>query len=92
MERILEHVTDRIVCMSEAERESAIYNNVASEDKLALIPNGIDIDAVRSAIPVKCSELDIVDDAFIVGMVGRLSAQKAPDVFIRALSALSAWE
>ena len=84
MERILEHVTDRIVCISEAERESAIYNNVAPEDKLALIPNGIDIDAVRTAIPVKRSELDIAGDAFVVGMVGRLSAQKAPDVFIRA--------
>ena len=84
MERILAHVTDRIVCISEAERKSAIYNNVAPEDKLALIPNGIDIDAVRSAIPVKRSGLDIADDAFVVGMVGRLSAQKAPDVFIRA--------
>ena len=58
MERILEHVTDKIVCISEAERESAIYNNVASEDKLALIPNWIDIDAVRSAVPVKRSELE----------------------------------
>lgn len=84
MERILAHVTDRIVCISEAEHESGLYKNVAPEDKLALIPNGIDIDAVRSAIPVKRSELDIAGDAFVVGMVGRLSAQKAPDVFIRA--------
>lgn len=84
MEQIFAPMTDKIVCISDAERESAKYNNVASEDKLALIPNGIDIDAVRSAIPVKRSELDIADDAFVVGMVGRLSAQKAPEVFIRA--------
>lgn len=84
MERMLAHVTDRIVCISEAERESAVYNNVASKDKLALIPNGIDIDAVRSAVPIKRSKLGIADDAFAVGMIGRLSAQKAPDVFIRA--------
>ena len=84
MEQIFAPMTDKIVCISDAERESAIYNNVAPEDKLALIPNGIDIDAVRSAIPVKRSELDIADEAFVVGMVGRLSAQKAPDVFIRA--------
>lgn len=82
MEQILEHVTDRIVCISEAEHESALYNNVTPEDKLALIPNGIGIEAVRSAIPVKRSGLDIADDAFVVGMVGRLSAQKAPDVLI----------
>lgn len=84
MERMLAHVTDKIVCISKAERESAIYNNVAQDDKLALIPNGIDIDAVRSAVPVNHSELGIAEDAFVVGMIGRLSAQKAPDVFIRA--------
>lgn len=84
MERMLAHVTDKIVCISEAERESAINNNVVPRDKLVLIPNGIDIDAVKSAVPVKRSELGIADDAFVVGMIGRLSAQKAPDVFIRA--------
>ena len=84
MEQIFAPMTDKIVCISDAERESALYNNVAPEDKLALIPNGIDIDAVRTAIPVKRSKLDIAGDAFVVGMVGRLSAQKAPDVFIRA--------
>lgn len=84
MERLLTHVTDKIVCISDAERDSAIYNNVCSEDKLALIPNGINIDAVRMAEPISRSELAIVDDAFVVGMIGRLSEQKAPDVFIKA--------
>lgn len=84
MERLLSHVTDRIICISEAERDSALHNNVCSEDKLKLIPNGIDINAVRSAVAVKRSELGIAEDAFVVGMIGRLSAQKAPDAFIRA--------
>ncbi len=84
LEQLLAHFTDKIVCISEAEFESAIENHISSEDKLELIPNGIDIDAVRSAIAVKRSELGIADDAFVVGMIGRLSAQKAPDVFIRA--------
>ena len=84
LEQLLAHFTDKIVCISEAEFESAIDKNISSEDKLELIPNGIDIDAVRSAIAVKRSHLGIADDAFVVGMIGRLSAQKAPDVFIRA--------
>lgn len=84
MEQALAYVTNKVVCISQAEHDSAIYNNVCSEDKLAFIPNGIDIDAVRSTIAVKRSELGIGDDAFVVGMIGRLSAQKAPDVFIRA--------
>jgi glycosyltransferase involved in cell wall biosynthesis len=84
MEQIFANLTDKIVCISEAELKSAMKNHISKEDKLELIPNGIDIDAVRSAVPVKRSELGISDDAFVVGMVGRLSAQKAPDVFIRA--------
>ena len=84
LEQLLAHFTDKIVCISEAEFESAIDKNISSEDKLELIPNGIDIDAVRSAIAVKRSHLGIADDAFVVGMIGRLSVQKAPDVFIRA--------
>lgn len=84
LEQLLAHFTDKIVCISEAEFESAIDKNISSEDKLELIPNGIDIDAVRSAIAVKRSHLGIAEDAFVVGMIGRLSDQKAPDVFIRA--------
>ncbi len=84
LEQLLAHFTDKIVCISEAEFESAIENHISSEDKLELIPNGIDIDAVRSAVAVKRAELGIAEDAFVVGMIGRLSAQKAPDVFIRA--------
>lgn len=84
MEQVLSHVTDKIVCISEAERDSAIYNKVCAEDELDLIPNGIDIEAVRSAVPMERSGLGIAEDAFVVGMIGRLSAQKAPDVFIRA--------
>ena len=84
LEQLLAHFTDKIVCISEAEFESAIDNHISSEDKLELIPNGIDIEAVRSSMGVSRSELGISDDAFVVGMIGRLSAQKAPDVFIRA--------
>lgn len=84
MEQALAHATNKVVCISQAEHDSAKYNNVCSEDKLAFIPNGIDVDAVRSAIAVKRSELGIGNDSFVVGMIGRLSAQKAPDVFIRA--------
>lgn len=84
IERLLAKCTDRIVCISEAEKQSAIKHRIANEDKLMLIPNGIDIDAVRSAVPIERKRLGINEDAFIVGMIGRLSTQKAPDVFIRA--------
>lgn len=84
MERWLSPLTDKIVCISEAEKDSALRERVADERKLELIPNGIDVAAVRSAVPKRRSELGIGDNTFVAGMVGRLSPQKAPDVFIRA--------
>lgn len=40
--------------------------------------------AVRNALAKSRRKLGIAEDAFVVGMIGRLSQQKAPDVFIRA--------
>lgn len=84
MEKVLSPCTDKIVCISKAEKQSAEREHIAKEDKLALIPNGIDVSAVRNAVAKSRAEIGITDDAFVVGMIGRLSPQKAPDVFIRA--------
>ena len=59
-------------------------NTLLADDKPALIPNGIDVNAVRNAVAKSRSELGIAEDALVVGMIGRLSPQKAPDVLIRA--------
>ena len=42
MEKILSPCTDKIVCISKAEKASAEREHIAKDDKLALIPNGID--------------------------------------------------
>ena len=84
IERFLAKFTEKIVCISEAELESALNSHIASREKLELIPNGIDVDAVRNATPKMRSKLQIPEDALVIGMVGRLTLQKAPDVFIRA--------
>lgn len=84
LEKILSPCTDKIVCISKAEKASAEHEHIAKDEKLALIPNGIDVSAVRNASAKSRRELSIAEDAFVVGMIGRLSPQKAPDVFIRA--------
>lgn len=83
LEKMLSPCTDKIVCISKAEKASAEREHIAKDDKLALIPNGIDVSAVKNGAKSR-SELGIAEDAFVVGMIGRLSPQKAPDVFIRA--------
>ena len=82
MEKALSPCTDKIVCISKAEKASAEREHIASEDKLELIPNGIDVEAVRNAVAKSRKELGIASDAFVVGMIGRLSPQKAPDAVL----------
>lgn len=84
IEKLLSPTTDKIVCISKAEKASALREKIAEENKLELIPNGIDIALVRNAKPKSRKELGIDEDAFVVGMIGRLSPQKAPDIFIKA--------
>lgn len=86
IEKILELITDKIVCISEAEKTSAINKHITSSQKLELIPNGIDITTVQNAVPKSRESLGIPKDSYVIGMIGRLSPQKAPDIFIKAVN------
>lgn len=85
IEKISAPFCDKIICISDAEKQSALDKRICREDKLQVIFNGVDIESyengVRGAIQRK--DLDIPEDAFVVGMVGRMSPQKAPDVFVK---------
>lgn len=86
MEKSLARLTDRFVLISNAEKISAITHHIAPMRKLQVIFNGIDFDELgRSMISQTFSRcaLDIPDCAVVVGMVGRLTKQKAPDMFVR---------
>ena len=76
---------DKIICISDAEKQSALDKKICKEDKLQIIFNGVDIEAYENGAhgAVKRRDLNIPEDAFVVGMVGRISQQKAPDVFIK---------
>ncbi|MFV0586042.1 glycosyltransferase family 4 protein [Bacteroides reticulotermitis] len=84
IERILANFTDKIVCISDAEKHSALRRKIAKEDKLRLIINGVNLIDIYNTIPEKRNVLNIPEDAFVIGMVGRLAPQKAPDIFIQS--------
>lgn len=86
IERIAAPFCERIICISEAERKSALDKKICADNKLQVIFNGVDIEAYEQKEhgKIRKTDLKIPDDAFVVGMVGRISPQKAPDVFIRA--------
>mgnify|MGYP004500712149 CR=1 FL=1 len=85
IEKLAAPFCDKIICISEAEKQSALEKRICKSDKLQVIFNGVDIEAYENSEhgKVKREELNIPEDAFVVGMVGRMSPQKAPDVFIR---------
>lgn len=85
IEKIAAPFCDKIICISDAEKQSALDKKICREDKLQVIFNGVDIEAYENGIhgTVKRKDLNIPEDAFVVGMVGRISSQKAPDIFIK---------
>lgn len=87
IEKVLALFTDKILCVSNFEKKSALLNRICNPQKLEVILNGVDIPHLDKAIAnstVTKTSLNIPENAYIVGMVGRISEQKAPDVFVEA--------
>lgn len=85
IEKLAAPFCDKIICISDAEKQSALDKKICREDKLRVIFNGVDIETYENGVhgAVKRGDLNIPEDAFVVGMVGRMSPQKAPDVFVK---------
>lgn len=85
IEKIAAPFCDKIICISEAEKQSALDKKICRKEKLQVIFNGVDIEAYENGVhgTVKRGDLNIPENAFVVGMVGRISPQKAPDVFVK---------
>lgn len=87
VEKFFAFFTDTIICVSNYEKESALQNYICKTNKLQVILNGVDIEEIEKKIAVSKltrSSLNIPENAYVVGMVGRISEQKAPDVFVKA--------
>lgn len=82
IEKVQSPFTKKIICISEAEKISALKNKICSADKIQVITNGIDLEQLDSIPSFSREDLNIPKGAFVVGQVGRLSKQKAPDVFV----------
>ena len=83
VEKLLAPATDRIVCISDSERRSALEHRICGENRLVVIENGIDFDEFQEVHARGRQELGIPEEAFVVGTIGRLATQKAPDIFVR---------
>lgn len=89
VERWLTRWTDRIICLTEAEREDCLRFRIGSPDNFEVIHSGVDIDRFRQARPdpvAKRQELGLPPTGPLVGYVGRLAAVKGGSVLLDAAS------
>ena len=87
IEKILAKRTDKIINISKDEYESAIYNKIASNEKMCLIYNGIDFEKFEDANKYRTvtrQKYRISEDDILIGIVGRISEQKDPISSIRS--------
>ena len=78
-EKLISHFCDAIICISETEKVYALREEICKEYNLHVIDNGTDIVEYKE----EKASLSIPKDVFVVGMVGRICRQKAPDVFVK---------
>lgn len=84
IERFETPFTDKIICISDFEKNTAIKNRIAPEKKLKVIYSGIDLSLNYKKNNISRDKLNIPTNAFLVGMVARITETKAPDIFVKA--------
>jgi glycosyltransferase involved in cell wall biosynthesis len=84
VERYLRARTDWLIAVSESEREFALSKRLVSPERVSVIPNGIDLEAPAPHDPPLRARLGIPDGTPLVGCLGRLTWQKAPEVYAAA--------
>ena len=101
VERSLGPLTDCLVAVSESEARVVAARGIIPDDRVTVIPNGIDLsvidlaatsgapDADRVRGPLR-ERLDLDAHVPVVGFVGRLAAQKNPGLLVEAAALLRA--
>lgn len=81
----IRHCARRVVFVSEKLRSALIARLLLPQEKICVIHNGIDADkiAAATAAPLR-AQLDLPDDAFLIGAVGNIRRPKGYDVLMRA--------
>lgn len=78
---------NKIITVSKATENRLLESNSVSDDKVETIYNGIESNQVTNGNKsLLRNELNIPDDAVVIGMVGRINAWKGQAEFITAMS------
>ncbi len=67
---------DRVICVSQGVRRFVSDQLHCPDEKLAVIPNGLDVERFEKAVPVRWQDLGWPSDSVVTLFVGRLHPQK----------------
>lgn len=93
IERRLAADTERVIAVSHATAEDLVRLGVVDERRLVVVPPGIELDPfleLRGRSGVLRGLVGAPEDAFLVGVVGRLAAVKRPEWGLDVLRLLAA--
>lgn len=90
VERLLRDETDRFIAVSRSEAEFAIRKRLTSLGRLEVIPNGIELEPAAPISPSLRERLGIPRETPLVGCLGRLTWQKAPEIYVNACAVAGA--
>jgi glycosyltransferase involved in cell wall biosynthesis len=88
IERVLSLTTARIIAVSPEERRAAAKLKLG-ESRLVLVPNGIG-KLKLAPREIARQAMNVPENAIVIGFVGRLVIQKAPEVLLRAFAQAAA--
>lgn len=91
LERFCARLTDRLIMVSKLNKEEALALRIAPEQKMVVIYSGIDLSRFPNGGHSRMtrSALGLEGHRRLVGWVGRLSEQNAPEVFIEVARRVS---
>lgn len=93
VERVMAHLTDRIVCLTQAEKEDYIQLGVGRSAQLVMIHSGVDLEGfqtIRVDVTAKRRELNLPLEGPLIGCVARLVSVKGVDVLLEAVPQIRA--
>jgi starch synthase (maltosyl-transferring) len=86
LDRLTSRMSTGSVCVSEGVRRFSVEAGGLDPDRLAVIPNGVDINPFDRAEAVDRGALGVPPDAFLTLYVGRLDPQKGLTILLDAAS------
>jgi len=88
LERLTAGITDKIITLTQQEKNDHLRFNIAPEEKFSVIHSGVDLSKFSKTVNVRemKQQLCIPEESFVVGTVGRLTPVKGHKYLLKAAS------